>query len=49
LIVSTGNVSNRDLIALFDANLATIVEALEEARFVELGPVGLIVHENRDD
>jgi len=45
LIVATGNISNRDLLALFSGNLETIVDALSGATFVELGPSGLVIHE----
>jgi predicted nuclease of predicted toxin-antitoxin system len=49
LIVTTGNIGNTDLLSLFDTNLETVVGALEEARFVEIGPAGLIVHDDRPD
>jgi predicted nuclease of predicted toxin-antitoxin system len=39
LIVTTGNISNDDL--------AAIVAALDEVRFVGLGPDRLIVHQDR--
>ncbi len=48
LTVSTGNVSNTVLLALFAENLGSVVEALSEADHVELGPGGLIVHRDRD-
>jgi hypothetical protein len=48
LTVSTGNVANTVLLALFAENLGSVVEALSEADYVELGPGGLIVHRNRD-
>jgi len=44
LIVSTGNISNDDLLALFAEHLPAVVAALEEARVVELGPEKLIIH-----
>jgi len=47
LIVVTGNISNDDLAALFDRNLDAIITALDEVRFVELGPDRLIVHRDR--
>lgn len=47
LVVATGNVGNNDLLALFDENLDAVVSALEEVRFVELGPDRLIVHHDR--
>jgi hypothetical protein len=46
-VVATGNISNDDLLALFDQHLHSIVAALDEARFVELGPDRLIVHQDR--
>ena len=49
LIVATGNISNDDLIALFEMHLTTIVSSLEEAQFVELGARGLVVHDDRSD
>ena len=49
LAVRTGNISNRELIALFDANIEQIVGALEEASFVEIGPNRLIVHDDKSD
>ena len=48
LTVSTGNVANTELLALFAENLDTVVDALSEADYVELGPSGLIVHGDRD-
>jgi predicted nuclease of predicted toxin-antitoxin system len=47
LTVSAGNVANAELLALFADNLGTVVDALSEADFVELGPRGLIVHRDR--
>ncbi len=47
MIVATGNITNNDLLALFDRHLDSIVAALEEARFVELTDDRLIVHEDR--
>lgn len=47
LAVLTGNISNADLLALFDANLESIVAALDEVRFVELGPTSLVMHDDR--
>jgi predicted nuclease of predicted toxin-antitoxin system len=44
LVVSTGNITNSDLLGLFVANLESIVAALTEASFVEMGLTGLIVH-----
>ena len=44
LVVTTGNITNRELLVLFDGNLTAIVEALSESLFVELSPAGLILH-----
>ena len=44
LLVETGNVNNDDLMALFDKNLQSIVEALDGSPFVELTHDRLIVH-----
>jgi len=44
LIVSTGNISNDDLLRLVEANLAAIVRSLEDAAFVELGPASVTMH-----
>lgn len=44
LLVSTGNISNNELIALFQERWQVISEALGEARFVELTVSGLVVH-----
>lgn len=44
LLVSTGNISNRDLEALLIPQLETIVEALETASFVEITRTSLIIH-----
>lgn len=47
LIVATANIRNDELIALFGQHLDTIVAALSEARFVELGLNQLIVHDDQ--
>lgn len=47
LIVATGNISNNDLLALFDEHLPAIVSALGDVRFVELRPDRLIEHDDR--
>ena len=44
LVVTTGNITNRELLALFDDNLTAIIGALSESTFIELSPVGLIFH-----
>jgi predicted nuclease of predicted toxin-antitoxin system len=38
LVVATGNITNAMLLALFEANLQSVVGALGEADFVELRP-----------
>lgn len=47
LLVTTGNIANDALLALFAEHLAEVVAALDEARFVELGPSSLVIHEDR--
>lgn len=47
LIVATGNITNNELLALFDHHLDVIATALEEARFIELTPERLILHQDR--
>ena len=42
-----GNVANAELLALFAEHLDTVVEALSEAGYVELGSTSLIVHGDR--
>lgn len=46
-IVETGNISNNDLLAIFDKNLAGIVDALETSSFVQLTQDRLILHDDR--
>lgn len=48
LVVTTGNITNRELLALFDGNLTAIVGALAESSFVEVSPTGLILHAEPD-
>jgi predicted nuclease of predicted toxin-antitoxin system len=45
LLVSTGNISNPQLLALFEVHMAHIIAALSQAHRVELTRTGLIVHE----
>jgi predicted nuclease of predicted toxin-antitoxin system len=47
LIVATGNITNAALLALFEANLDAVVDALGEADFVELGPEAMVIHRRR--
>lgn len=44
LVVATGNITNAALLALFEAHLGTLVDALGEADFLELSADALIVH-----
>lgn len=45
LLIATGNIGNADLERLVAGNLASIVEALDEHRFVELGRDFLTIHQ----
>lgn len=45
LLISTGNISNRDLIALVDTHLAAIVSAHGTPAFLELTANRLVVHQ----
>lgn len=47
LIVTTGNITNDALMGLFDRHLTAVVAALQEARFVEVGPDRLVVHRDQ--
>jgi predicted nuclease of predicted toxin-antitoxin system len=47
LVVATRNISNQDLLASFNDNLETLTAALDEARFVELGSTGLVIHDDK--
>jgi predicted nuclease of predicted toxin-antitoxin system len=44
LLVSTGNISNDELLTLARANLAAIISALSQNRFVELTRTSLAIH-----
>jgi predicted nuclease of predicted toxin-antitoxin system len=44
LVIVTGNVSNTDLLGLFNTNADRILSALDESSFVELGAASLVVH-----
>lgn len=44
LVVATGNITNAELIALFQTRLDVIVDAFGESDFVELGPHTLVIH-----
>jgi predicted nuclease of predicted toxin-antitoxin system len=43
-LLSTGNISNRDLDALIRANIDQIVALFQQYHFVELSRTDLIVH-----
>ena len=45
LLVSTGNITNPRLIALFEIHLDRIIAALHDAAFVELTQNGLTIHD----
>lgn len=45
LYINTGNISNKALQALFQANLEKLVLLLEESRFVELTSESIVVHD----
>ncbi|MCP9489206.1 MAG: DUF5615 family PIN-like protein [Solirubrobacteraceae bacterium MAG38_C4-C5] len=47
LVVATGNITNDDLLALFETDLATILRSLSDAAFVELDSTSVTMH--RDD
>ena len=42
---STGNITNDDLFAPFEANLTLIVDAYENASFIEISQTSVIIHE----
>lgn len=44
LLISTGNITNKALMAVLLPQLPSIIEAFEEHRFVELNRASLIVH-----
>ena len=44
LLISTGNISNRDLEQLVAANIETVVETFKNNRFVELSRTEIVVH-----
>jgi predicted nuclease of predicted toxin-antitoxin system len=48
LVVATGNISNDELLAIIGGNLVAIVAALEDGRFVEIGPDTLVIHRDID-
>lgn len=44
LLISTGNISNKQLITLIEKHLPLIVSALEEENLIELNEKGVVVH-----
>lgn len=44
LVIATGNITNRALLALIDQHLKSIVAALDEVAFVELTSAALVLH-----
>lgn len=47
LLVSTGNISNREIQDIFSKNLPSILNALEKSDFVEISQGSLISHTSR--
>ena len=45
LLVCTGNISNRQLLALFEKNLELILGAVMRSRLVELNQTGIIMRD----
>jgi predicted nuclease of predicted toxin-antitoxin system len=45
LLVSTGNIGNRDLLELFNRNLGQIVDALADHAYVEVSRRHLTIHQ----
>ncbi|WP_420643056.1 DUF5615 family PIN-like protein [Candidatus Leptofilum sp.] len=45
LLVSTGNISNNDLLRIFTQNLDRIVEAFESSSYIELDRHHLTIHQ----
>ncbi len=45
LLISTGNISNCQLLCLFERHIDQITAALAESRLLELTPVGLVIHD----
>lgn len=44
LLISTGNITNKELLSLFLSHLETIIQAFENARFIELNRTVLVIH-----
>jgi predicted nuclease of predicted toxin-antitoxin system len=45
LVVSTGNITNNDLLTLFDRNLAELEHLFEKNSVIEINTTTIIVHE----
>lgn len=45
LVVNTGNITNRDLLALLDEHLDELVAAFQSARLVQLTTEDLLIHD----
>ena len=44
LLISTGNISNQDLLTLFQQHLQSIDAAFQTADYVELAPNAIVIH-----
>lgn len=44
LLISTGNITNREIELLIKSNLASIVAGFETARFIELTRKSIVIH-----
>ena len=49
LVVATGNITNNELLTLFDRHLEVIVESLARVDYEKLRKDAVMVHERRDD
>ncbi len=45
LLVTTGNIPNKELLALFQAHLSAITDAISTHAFVEIDRTGLTIHD----
>ncbi|MHB1808466.1 MAG: hypothetical protein ACYCU0_04135 [Solirubrobacteraceae bacterium] len=46
-MVATGNITNDELLALFEANLGLVVEAFESSSLVEISQASIVIHDDR--
>lgn len=44
LLVTTGNISNRQLLQIFEHNISEIIHAMEQSNVVELNQDRLVIH-----